>query len=869
MYMPSLSTTRQHCLWRLGCTLLVILIVCSLFLPAGPVRAAPGGVCRFKDIWPGEGSSNPQFFTNVNGMLFFIADAGTTGLELWKSDCTAAGTTLVKDIRPGATWSELYSLTAVNGLLFFTTDDGSNGGELWKSDGTEAGTVLVKDIWPGSDSSWPESLINVNGTLFFHANDGSTGTELWKSDGTAAGTVLVKDIWPGSEGSSLGALINVNGTIFFRVYDESTGGELWKSDGTEAGTVLVMDIWPGPDSSWPDALTNVNGTLFFAASDGSTGTELWKSDGTEAGTVLVKDIWPGGWSSWPGSFTNINDTLFFAASDDSTGYELWKSDGTEAGTVLVKDIWPGGGSSWAGGFTAGNDTLFFVADNGSTGSELWQSDGTEAGTVLVKDIRPGSWSSGPESLTDVNGILFFTAYNDSTERELWQSDGTEAGTVLVKDIWPGPDPSGPGGLIVVNGTLFFAADDGIIGRELWTTAPANDPPETTITSAPPDPSSDSTAIFEFTSVDDVGVSGFACSLDGAPFTVCTSPQTYSGLTNGSHTFQVRAIDTCGNVDPTPASHTWTIVTRTMLLSFNQNVLGYRDEDILAYNLDGATSSLLFDGSDVGLGNVDVDAFAFANGTLLVSVDSDFKLKNFGDVDDSDILQFVPFELGSTTRGTWQFYVDGSDVGLNESGEDIDAIDFDADGNLVISVNGSFKAPGASGTVKGNDHDLFKLNAAQFGPNTSGTWQLYFDGSDVNLSSSGEDLQALWADHAQQQLYFAVLNSYSLPNKLKGDGNDILICAYASLGDNTSCTFTRFWDGDTNRNLKDAAIDGLSIGAPPVITAISSNVSAAIAGDDTVAYPSDDADDPDELDGEEVSDEEAAQNIHLFLPLLSK
>jgi len=102
---------------------------------------------------------------------------------------TAAGTVLVKDIKPGAGFSSPGSLTLVDGTLFFAADDGLNGRELWASDGTAAGTVLVKDINPGAGDSAPYELATVNGTLFFRADDGTTGEELWTSDGTAAGTV--------------------------------------------------------------------------------------------------------------------------------------------------------------------------------------------------------------------------------------------------------------------------------------------------------------------------------------------------------------------------------------------------------------------------------------------------------------------------------------------------------------------------------------------------------------------------------------------------------------------------------------------------------------------------------------------------------
>jgi hypothetical protein len=115
-------------------------------------------------------------------------------------------------------------------------------------------------------------------------------------------------------------------------------------------------------------------------------------------------------------------------------------------------------------------------------------------------------------------------------------------------------------------TYYFAIDgrDGTGGPgELTITAgsspPANStPPETTITSAPPASTGSSGASFSF--VSSAAESSFACSLDAAPFTLCSSPAAYSGLAIGAHSFQVKAVDSAGNSDPTPASDSWTIET---------------------------------------------------------------------------------------------------------------------------------------------------------------------------------------------------------------------------------------------------------------------------------------------------------------------
>jgi ELWxxDGT repeat protein len=171
----------------------------------------PAGTALVKDLTPGADSTFfLGNFTAVGGTLFFSANADGAGTELWKTDGTAAGTALVKDIRPGnSPYGYPYSsypgdLTAAGGVLFFSADDGEHGRELWKSDGTAAGTVLVKDIRPGIGWSAPQNLTNVNGTLFFTAENPDYTRGLWKSDGTEAGTVLVKNFERGVRGAGPG-----------------------------------------------------------------------------------------------------------------------------------------------------------------------------------------------------------------------------------------------------------------------------------------------------------------------------------------------------------------------------------------------------------------------------------------------------------------------------------------------------------------------------------------------------------------------------------------------------------------------------------------------------------------------------------------
>ncbi len=103
-------------------------------------------------------------------------------------------------------------------------------------------------------------------------------------------------------------------------------------------------------------------------------------------------------------------------------------------------------------------------------------------------------------------------------------------------------------------------EDATPATRTWTVDTTTDktPPNTTITSGPSGTVSSTSASFGFSSSE--SGSTFQCKLDGGTFGACTSPKSYTGLANGSHTFSVRARDSADNVDPTPATRTWTIDT---------------------------------------------------------------------------------------------------------------------------------------------------------------------------------------------------------------------------------------------------------------------------------------------------------------------
>jgi ELWxxDGT repeat protein len=306
------------------------------------------GTNQVADICIGACSSSPgnSGLISFAGKVWFSADDGINGFELWASTPSDQGTQLFFDIDSANTSSNpgLFAGWALfDERIWFDADDGQNGRELWYTNGSIEGTQMHLDIAAGNSSSLPgkgTGLVAVNGALLFRVENSSNASQpnqLWSTDGTINGTALLSpDIWDiagqgtevivsGDEQDSGGQRMwfSCRGMI-------PTGVELCSSDGTTLGT-QVHDLRVGLSGMDPTNMVTSHGYIYFNGEgvDGinDTGVELWRMSLEGGGAELVMDIWTGSGNSafvgFYGGLTNVENTIFFSADDGTRGHEMY------------------------------------------------------------------------------------------------------------------------------------------------------------------------------------------------------------------------------------------------------------------------------------------------------------------------------------------------------------------------------------------------------------------------------------------------------------------------------------------------------------------------------------------------------------------
>jgi ELWxxDGT repeat protein len=232
-----------------------------------------------KDINVGTGNGvNTELFAASNNTLYFAGNDNTTGLELWKSDGTNAGTVLVKEINPGTSPSTPRRFVEMNNIIYFNATDGvTSGVEVFKTDGTSAGTSIALDINPGAGNSNPDQITVIDNVMYFFAQDDGTNYDFYKYDGTT----LTKLADLNAPGSSVSTNYIKSGTnIIFAADDNDadTLRELWVTDGTVVGTKKVSAKVGGPSPQGVNNVTLVGINILFTAEDATNGSELYKID---------------------------------------------------------------------------------------------------------------------------------------------------------------------------------------------------------------------------------------------------------------------------------------------------------------------------------------------------------------------------------------------------------------------------------------------------------------------------------------------------------------------------------------------------------------------------------------------------------------
>ena len=332
------------------------------------------------DINPGAASSNPeqQGFKLLGNDLYFVADDGVHGSELWRTDGVTAE--LVADINPGPDGSGIYlwGAKSFGGRLYFSASDGVHGNEPWWTDGVT--TEMLIDTRPGVDSGGPVGYNEHLGGLYFDADNGVT-RQLWRKDGASTAALLELStanrswIWCGS--------------LRLKLFcSQGSGAALYQVEDSPSAVAVgaVGDYWPTEldSNAWLVPARNV-----MSIFDGSTMRQLSQAPGLRYQPYGFTSV------SFKGRFytgSNIGLLRFSRTNLERFGTQF--IDGADPLVVL-------------GGW------LYFHGDDGSRGAEVWRTNGTVFRLVGELNKRTIGMNANRGILVNspklIDGYLYFGA----------------------------------------------------------------------------------------------------------------------------------------------------------------------------------------------------------------------------------------------------------------------------------------------------------------------------------------------------------------------------------------------------------------------------------------------------------------------------
>lgn len=488
------------------------------------------GTSMVQDLNPGSesgaGATQVGVFAPLNDEIYFPAQNGKQGFELYSMDA-GFHIDLVKDIAEGTRSSSINFLLSGSRYVYFTANVQGKGATVWRTDGSAAGTTVIVDPYPNKAEEYLFVSQVQEDHLAFITWDQSGGDNVWVSDGTPEKTKIITTV------ENVGSFFFVGNLLFSSLGTYSNGVELHVSNIWDSKPQLLKHIRVGTASSSPTLLTPHKKSLYFMASD-KNGNGIWKTDGKRASKIhggdflriisarnsvyaidskrnlrriTENDVMSPVLSDkvLVGPVRTIKDNLFFVHA-----HGLWITDGTVSGTnkipgPLFVDSRPQGRfealenqlciydsrnilwcidtdnlqatkifeahSQYIQSLHAANGSLFFLVKGEKT--QFWKTQGSSSSNEklgetdlsisydaliypnwfisawdvqygfelrmfgintkeisLVKDIGAGSESSFPDPVAIAGQILLFIVPTSYWDRggELWRSDGTNDGT---------------------------------------------------------------------------------------------------------------------------------------------------------------------------------------------------------------------------------------------------------------------------------------------------------------------------------------------------------------------------------------------------------------------------------------------------------
>ena len=513
---------------------------------------------------------------NVTNRLAGQIDLGAQAAGL--TNGTASYTITIGPVSPAASDSTVVAApTAVyangvdTGTITVTLRDAGGNGV--------AGKNVTLAQGPGSSNVSGGGSTNGSGVVTFSVANASVETVTYSATDTTDSITLADDATvdftfqdgtPPTNTITLvgGTRSRLTGTTLY--YNGTTGGWFTLSSAVgDGGAGPASAAYPTvTQPGWTHNAETVSapaggpyGSSVFAFNAGSTGdftydvtaSDAWSPANTTQTTLNVTEdsaapaagMLCNGAACAAGWYLAAPVSVTLSAPDAGAGLDQirYTIDGTDP-TILTGFVYSGAFDVTAEGVTTVKYRAFDLIGN-DTGvlSRTIRIDTVAPQTTIdsspaaaTQDTTPAFAFSSPEAgstlAVRVDGGAWTTETSPLTLGPLTES--THTFEVRATDV--------AGNIDATPASFTFTVD----------TTPAN----TTITSSPPVASSSTNASFSFTASD--AGPGFECRIDGGAFADCSSPKAYSGLTEVSHTFEVRAEDAAGNVDATPAAHTWTV-----------------------------------------------------------------------------------------------------------------------------------------------------------------------------------------------------------------------------------------------------------------------------------------------------------------------